>query len=51
MIAAMALAAEQNDTVKELRAEIRRLRAALAEIASDPTGVSYQADIAKRALA
>lgn len=35
----------------ELRAENERLRAALEEIASDPTGVSiYQAEIARRAL-
>lgn len=35
----------------ELRAEIKRLRAALEEIASDPTGVSaVQAEIAREAL-
>lgn len=38
--------------VDALRAEIDRLRSFLGEIADDPTGVSsYQADLAKRALA
>ena len=38
-------------TREELGAEIERLRAALEEIADDPTGISsYQADVAKRAL-
>jgi hypothetical protein len=35
MIAAMALAAEQRDTVKELRAEVERLRTALKECSDD----------------
>lgn len=36
---------------EKVRAEIERLRAALEEIASDPTGISIaQAEIAKRAL-
>lgn len=37
--------------IRRILSEIERLRAALKEIADDPTGVSsYQADIAKRAL-
>jgi hypothetical protein len=41
--------AEENQRFHD---EIERLRAALKEIADDPTGVSsYQADIAKAALA
>jgi septal ring factor EnvC (AmiA/AmiB activator) len=45
MIAAMALAAEQNDTVKELRAEIERLRTDKDVVRSQERNTSYEKSI------
>ena len=43
--------ANMADALLAKDAEIERLRAALEEIAGDPTGIStYQADLAKQAL-